>query len=92
MKTIKLSDKQSQPCQLREGEIVTVIIKDVPYLMRVCEPSLPGCLGCSVRKHQRYINDELGSPHTCFTCEDINSEFICGEYIFVDVADILEDL
>ena len=90
MKTIKLSDKPAQPCQLREGEIVTVIIEDVPYLMRVCEPSLPGCLGCSVRKHQ--ISMDGNSPVSPYICEDINSEFICGEYIFVDVADILEDL
>ena len=87
MKTIKLLDKPTQPCHLREGEIVTVIIGDVPYLMRVCECGLSSCPDCSVRKHQIHINGEK-----VFTCIDINSELICGKYIFLDVADILEDL
>lgn len=88
MKTIKLSDKPTQPCDLREGEIIRVIIKDVPYLMRVCEyTTTNGCFGCSVHKHKISAGGEVN-----LICQDIDLGFVCGPYIFVDVADILEDL
>ena len=87
MKTIKLSDNQAQPCHLEQGEVVTVMIEDVPYLMRVCDYTIDGCRGCSVREHKVSANGK-----SKFTCEDINSNLICSRYVFVDVSDILEDL
>jgi hypothetical protein len=91
MKEIFMSTDPVEHIRLDLGEPVLVHADGHCHRMIVSECRSPfrGCSGCSVFKlKERYTDEHLSS----LTCEDLYGNLMCGDYIFVRAADIMEDL
>lgn len=91
MKEIFMSTDPVESIELELGEPVLVHADGHCHRMIVSEINglFRGCTGCGVFKlKERYADEHLAA----LTCEDFNGDLICGHYIFVRAADIMEDL
>lgn len=91
MKEIFMSTDPVEPVELELGEPVIVYADGRCHRMLVSKHSgaLCGCDGCSVFKLKERYTDE---HHGELTCEDHTGNLMCGKYIFVRAADIMEEL